>query len=84
MANVETIGFVAGVFTTIAFLPQVVRTWRMGGRELSWLMLALFGSGVALWLLYGYQRQSLPLMLANGLTLIQVAMMAAVKFTAGR
>jgi MtN3 and saliva related transmembrane protein len=79
--DVELIGFVAAVLTTIAFVPQVVRTWQMGGRELSWLMLALFGTGVSLWLAYGVLRQSWPLMLGNGLTLIQVVAMAAVKLT---
>lgn len=79
--DVEWIGFVAAVLTTVAFVPQVVRTWQMGGRELSWLMLAMFGTGVSLWLAYGIARQSWPLILGNGLTLIQVAAMATVKLT---
>jgi MtN3 and saliva related transmembrane protein len=78
-SNTEAIGFWAAVLTTIAFAPQVVRTWRMGGNELSWLMLGMFGSGVGLWFVYGYLRQSAPLMLANGLTFIQVLTMVAVK-----
>ncbi len=79
--DVESVGFLAAVLTTIAFVPQVVRTWQMGGRELSWLMLALFGTGVSLWLAYGILRSSWPLILGNGLTLVQVAAMATVKMT---
>lgn len=80
--DVEWIGFAAAVLTTVAFVPQVVRTWQMGGRELSWSMLGMFGTGVSLWLLYGILQPSRPLIVANGLTLIQVAAMAAVKFNA--
>jgi len=82
--NAEWIGFAAATLTTVAFVPQVLRTWQMGGRELSWAMLGLFGTGVSLWLLYGILQPSRPLIVANGLTLIQVAAMAAVKFTAGK
>jgi MtN3 and saliva related transmembrane protein len=80
--DVEWIGFAAAVLTTVAFVPQVVRTWQLGGRELSWSMLGLFGTGVLLWLVYGILQQSRPLIVANGLTLLQVAAMAAVKFSA--
>ncbi len=80
-SNVEWIGFAAAGLTTVAFVPQVLRTWQMGGRELSWAMLGLFGTGVSLWLAYGILQPSRPLIVANGLTLIQVAAMAAVKFS---
>lgn len=80
----EFIGLCAAILTTVAFAPQVVRTWRMGGNELSWLMLGLFGIGVTLWFVYGWLLNSMPLLLANGLTLAQVAVMAGVKFAHGR
>lgn len=77
--GVEFIGFAAAFLTTIAFVPQVLRMWRLGGDELSWAMLALFATGVSLWLVYGVLRESFPLMVANGLTLVQVVAMAAIK-----
>ncbi len=82
--HTETIGFWAAVLTTVAFTPQVVRTWRMGGNELSWAMLALFGSGVGLWFVYGYLRMSGPLMLANGLTGAQVLFLLVLKLSRKR
>jgi MtN3 and saliva related transmembrane protein len=75
----EAIGFWAAVLTTIAFAPQVVRTWRAGGEGLSGITLALFGLGVALWFLYGVLRMSGPLMLANGLTGVQVLFLITLK-----
>lgn len=68
----DAIGFCAASLTTVAYAPQVVRTWRMGGAGLSWITLTLFGVGVALWFIYGIVRQSEPLILANGLTGLQV------------
>jgi MtN3 and saliva related transmembrane protein len=75
----EVIGYCAGTLTTIAFLPQVIRTWRSGGHALSGLMLALFGTGVSLWFVYGYLRNSRPIMLANGMTDIQVLVILVLK-----
>ena len=75
----EAIGFWAAVLTTVAFAPQVVETWKTAGEGLSWLMLALFGAGVGLWFLYGVLRMSGPLMLANGLTGLQVLFLIGLK-----
>jgi len=78
--NIEWVGFFAAFLTTVAFVPQVVRSWHMGGRELSWSMLGLFGTGVSLWLAYGVIRESWPLIVGNALTL-QVVAMATIKLT---
>ena len=75
----EVIGYCAGTLTTIAFLPQVIRTWRSGGQALSGLMLALFGTGVSLWFIYGWLRMSRPIMLANGVTDLQVLVILVLK-----
>ena len=80
----ELIGYCAGTLTTIAFLPQVIRTWRSGGQALSAWMLALFGTGVSLWFIYGYLRNSRPIMLANGLTDVQVLVILVLKLFRAR
>lgn len=81
--DVELVGFVAGILTTVAFFPQLIRTWQFGGRELSWSMLALFAAGVTLWLVYGVARGAVPIIAANGVTLVQVLLIAAIKFRNG-
>jgi MtN3 and saliva related transmembrane protein len=78
-SHTEAVGFWAGILTTVAFVPQLVRTWRVGGEQLSWLMLGLFGTGVGLWFVYGYLLWSGPLMLANGLTGLQIIFILGVK-----
>lgn len=79
----ESIGMSAGILTTIAFVPQVLQSWRTGGRGLSWGMLALFGSGVGLWLVYGLLNHTLPIILANALTGLQVLVLAGIKVRRG-
>ena len=46
-------------------------------------MLALFGTGVWLWFLYGLLRMSGPIMLANAVTGIQVLAILAIKIRHG-
>ena len=66
----NTIGTLAGILTTIAFIPQVVKTWRSrSARDISLLMFLLFSSGVLLWLIYGLMLQAVPIIIANGITL---------------
>lgn len=71
MNPVELIGVLAGVLTTVAFVPQVVKIWRSGTAEdISLLTFSLYSAGLLLWLLYGIALNSLPLMAANGITFL--------------
>jgi len=67
--QIEVIGYCAAFLTTIAFLPQAIRSWR--SRDLSGIslgMYALFTFGVGLWLIYGLIIEKWPLILANSMT----------------
>ena len=67
----EWYGYLGGTMTTMAFLPQVVKTLRSRDtRSLSFGMYLLFTSGVFLWLLYGIKLHALPMILPNGITLL--------------
>lgn len=71
MILVSALGFVAGTLTTVAFLPQVIRTWRTkSAKDLSLPMLISFTTGVVCWLIYGLLIDSLPIILANGVTVL--------------
>ena len=68
---IDSIGYAAAALTTFAFLPQVVKSWRSRSTgDLSTVMLVAFTVGIALWLLYGMALGSLPVVLANGVTLV--------------
>lgn len=65
------LGLGAGSLTTLAFVPQVLKTWRSkSGNDISLGMFLLFSSGVLLWLIYGLLIGALPVILANGVTLL--------------
>ncbi len=51
---VEAVGFLAGLLTTLSFVPQVAKAWRTRSTgDLSTTMLVSFTGGVACWLVYG-------------------------------
>ena len=71
MNYVEIIGFVAAVSTTIAFLPQAIKTWKTRRtKDLSLGLFSLLTIGVFLWLVYGVLTNSRPIILANLFTLV--------------
>ena len=65
------IGLAAAFCTTIAFLPQVIRTWQTRStKDLSLGMFLVLQTGVVLWLVYGLILHDLPLIAANGTTFL--------------
>ena len=66
----DSIGMVAAVLTTIAYVPQVVKIYRTkSARDVSFRMFSLLATGVSLWLVYGIMMRSAPLIFANFVTL---------------
>ncbi|RCJ39125.1 hypothetical protein A6770_11790 [Nostoc minutum NIES-26] len=65
------LGLAAATITTISFLPQMLKTWQTkSAKDVSLVTLITFISGIFLWLIYGIYLQSLPIILANGVTLV--------------
>jgi MtN3 and saliva related transmembrane protein len=82
--GLDAIGYLAGALTTIAFVPQVLHILRKrSAHDISWGMFSLFGIGVALWLWYGIRLASVPLIIANGITLSLVLTILALKLHYG-
>ncbi|MEM6557596.1 MAG: SemiSWEET transporter [Pseudomonadota bacterium] len=79
----DMIGLVAAMLTTISFLPQTLMVLRTGRTDgISLCMYALFTTGVAGWLVYGVLVGSLPVILANAITLALAATILALKLRA--
>jgi MtN3 and saliva related transmembrane protein len=71
MNIIQLLGLTAGSLTTIAFLPQVIKTWKTrSAKDLSLGMFSLFCLGVVLWLVYGLMVKDVPVIAANLLTLL--------------
>jgi MtN3 and saliva related transmembrane protein len=77
-------GVVAGILTTGAFMPQVIKSWRTRHtKDLSAGMLVLLTSGAALWLLYGIRLNDMPIIGANGVTLLLIIALIIAKIKYG-
>ena len=64
------IGSVAGILTTGAFLPQVIKVIKTKDtKALSLSMYLLQVIGIILWLIHGIVIGDIALMMANGVTL---------------
>lgn len=76
----SVVGLMAGTLTTLSFVPQVVKAWRRRSvNDLSLTMLLMFATGVALWLVYGFLNAAMPIILANGVTLVMAAALIGMK-----
>jgi MtN3 and saliva related transmembrane protein len=81
MDTILIVGYIAGALTTISFVPQVAKAWKMKEtRDLSLVMLLLFAMGVFLWTLYGFWVDSLPIIAANMITFILILALLFLKW----
>jgi MtN3 and saliva related transmembrane protein len=83
--STEAIGMGAAVLTTLAYVPQVVRIVRTrSAHDISWWMFGIMTAGATLWLVYGLQLPSLPVVAANVVTLALLALILVLKWRFGR
>ncbi len=75
-----TLGLVAGVLTTIAYLPQLIKTWQSkSADDLSWSMLIILCAGIILWLVYGFSVHDIPIVAANIVTFVLASIILVLK-----
>lgn len=79
--QIEIIGFIAAILTTVSFVPQVYKIWKTKSAEsVSLSMFLLFFMGVALWFVYGLLLGSISMIVANTITGILALMIVYFKF----
>lgn len=79
-----TVGLVAGTLTSIASIPQVVKTLKTRHvRDISVWQPLFLAFGVALWMLYGILINDLPLILANITPLVCNVVLTGMKIRYG-
>ena len=84
MTLIDWLGTVAGIFTTVAFLPQVLKVWQSrSARDISLGMYAILAFGIVCWVAYGWILSIWPVIIANVVTLVLVAMLIAMKLRWG-
>ena len=69
--NIDIFGYFAAILTTVAFLPQLIKTLKTKkADDVSLTTLIMFIIGVLSWIIYGYYISSTPILIANLITLI--------------
>lgn len=72
----EIIGIVAGVLTTVAVLPQIIKAVRTKAvKDVSPYMFIILCCGVGLWTVYGIFKMDWPIIVTNGVSFILNAIM---------
>ncbi len=80
MNALDLLGLVATCFTTSSFVPQVWRTWKT--RDVSGISLptyVIITIGLALWLVYGWLRGDMPLVVANAVMVVLTGAITVMK-----
>lgn len=71
MNLITILGLIAAACTTVSFLPQAIKTIKTKHtKDLSLRMYLILTIGTFLWFVYGILTKNLPVILANGITLI--------------
>ena len=82
---VTLIGSLAAILTASCWLPQVVKTFRLGtADDFAWPYLAMLLVGVSAWTAYGFLRNDAPIYLCNIVTLSLVLVVAGTKLRSTR
>ena len=70
MGITEWIGILAGICTTVAVIPQIVKAWRTKQvKDVSIGMFSVLILGIALWVVYGILQSDWPILVTNAVSL---------------
>lgn len=80
MDSITLLGLIGGTFTTASFFPQVAKTWKTrSAKDVSSYMFLLLSVGIGFWIAYGFMIGSVPVIVANSVSLVLTAAMLAMK-----
>jgi len=82
--NTIHLGMLAGAITTAAGIPQVVKAYQTRQtRDISIWQPVLLTVGMTLWLIYGIMLRDLPLIVANGVSILCYSALIIMKLQFG-
>ena len=80
MVYVEIIGFTAGILTTVALVPQAIKSWKSKlTKDVSLMWITILTIGILLWLVYGFLINSIPLIAANAASFLLAIIILTLK-----
>lgn len=81
----EVIGLTASGLSSLTFMPQVYQTWKtksVGDLNLAMMLIVFFST--ILWLVYGFGRHALPVIICNGIICALSVILIYLKLTYSR
>ena len=85
LACSEILGLFAGLFTTFALVPQIMRVFKMkSAREISVIYNTTMLFGIILWLVYGIILGLVPIIIWNIIGALLNILLLLAKFKYGR
>ncbi|RPI19063.1 MAG: hypothetical protein EHM58_03355 [Ignavibacteriae bacterium] len=78
------LGLTAGILTTFAYLPQTIKSIRSKQtKDLSLTMVLMIELGLICWLAYGILISSIPIILANTVSIVLMTIIIIAKLKHG-
>ena len=66
MTGVDILGYSAGAITSLTFLPQVIKTWKVkSAKDISLLMFLIAAINEVMWIVYGALLDNWVIILTN-------------------
>lgn len=70
MPFVDVLGYTAGAITSLTFLPQVIKTWRIrSAKDISLMMFVIAAINESMWIVYGVLLHNWVIILTNSVVL---------------
>ncbi len=79
--DTNILGLIAAVLTTSAYIPQTYKVIKTkSASDFSWMWLIFMTVGIFLWFIYGISIKNLPLMVANGISILSLITIGVVNY----
>jgi MtN3 and saliva related transmembrane protein len=74
------IGGLAATLTSLSYIPQIWKAWKtQETSDISYGMLAVLGSGLALWVVYGLKQGDWVIVISNIVAVSLLGVLATIK-----
>jgi MtN3 and saliva related transmembrane protein len=78
---IEVVGLLGSALSSITFIPQVVRTFKTRSvADLSLSMMVIVTMSTLVWLVYGFGRNALPVIICNAIIFVLSLVLIYFKF----
>ena len=84
MEWITVFGVIAAILVNVAFLPQIIKSWKTKKTEdISLLMYLLYSMGVLMWLIYGIIIKNVPIIISDSIGIFFVLSVLYLKIKHG-